>query len=266
MLRACYRLVALIAGIGMALAGSVSAQQPAPGAPPTTSIVFVPKPYKPVPIELTSGEEDQDLVAFRQRVAAVAKKRKYDELARLLVDTGFFWERDFSDSFDPSRAAVDNLALALKLESNAGSGWNWLAGLAVEAATGPMPSRPGTICSPAPPRFDEIEFDRLLEATNSDADDWFYPRIDGVPVRAAPTTSAPLADVLGVYFVRIVGGRPAEAAADFSRNEWVKVATPTAKAGFVAPGLLLSPASERLCYVRDATGRWRIGGFVGGGD
>ena len=263
MLRACCHLVALIAGIGMA--GSVSAQQPG-AAPPVPSIAVVPKPYQPVPIESTSGEEDADLTEFRQRVAAVANKRKYAELTRLLVDTGFFWERDFSDSFDPSRAAVDNLALALKLESKAGSGWNWLAGLAIEAATGAMPSRPGTVCAPAPPRFDEIEFNRLLDATNSDATDWFYPRTVGIPVRAAPATSSPLVEVLGAHFVRIVGGRPTEAASDFSRNEWVKVATPTAKIGFVAPGLLLSATSERLCYVRDATGRWRISGFVGGGD
>ena len=38
------------------------------------------------------------------------------------------------------------------------------------------------------------------------------------------------------------------------------------KQGFVAPGTLLSPYAERLCYARDITGRWRIAGFVGGGD
>ncbi len=40
---------------------------------------------------------------------------------------------------------------------------------------------------------------------------------------------------------------------------------PDGKPGFVAPGSLMSLTAERLCYIKDLVGGWRIAGYIAGG-
>jgi hypothetical protein len=41
---------------------------------------------------------------------------------------------------------------------------------------------------------------------------------------------------------------------------------PDGRSGFVPPGSLMSLTAERLCYIKDLLGAWRITGYIAGGD
>jgi hypothetical protein len=49
------------------------------------------------------------------------------------------------------------------------------------------------------------------------------------------------------------------------RSQWARVALPDGKQGFVAPRSLMSLTTERLCYIKDLGGGWRIAGYIAGG-
>ena len=222
------------------------------------------EPYKPVPVTLPAAPGDAGFQTFRQELAAVAKSRVYARLASLVEAQGFFWDRDFG-GFDRRKAAVDNLAAALRLEHRDGAGWDALASFAAEATAAPLDSRPGIICAPGPPRFDGVDLDRLFDVTRTDGLDWAYPRAGDTPARAAPRPNAAVIEVLGLHFVRLLGFDGPDSDAP-GRTQWARVATPGGKIGFVAPNTLLSRTSERLCFGKDPLGRWGIAGYVGGGD
>jgi hypothetical protein len=223
-----------------------------------------PAPYAPVAVTLPPEFDDASLAAFRAELALVAKGRIYAELARRTVAHGFFWDRDLGSAFNPRRPAVDNLAAALRLEHSDGAGWRTLAALAGEASAVPLEARPGIVCAPGRPTFDGIALDQLIDTTRTDPPDWAYPRTETM-VRASPRTNAVMVEMLGLHFVRVLGfeGKDGEAP---SRTLWARVVAPSGKTGFVAPGTLMSLNAERLCYGKDATGRWHIAGYIGGGD
>ena len=187
------------------------------------------KPYPPVAITFSAPPNDDSFVRFRGELAAVAKARIY---------------------------------AALALEHNDGSGWTRLAALAAEAVVEPLESRPGVVCAPARPSYDGVAFARLLDITYTTASTWAYPLAPETKVQAAPQPNAVVVATLGPYFIRRLGfeGSDDEAA----RTLWTRVATPDGKPGFVAPGLLRSLASARLCYIKDPIGGWRIAGTVAG--
>jgi hypothetical protein len=223
-----------------------------------------PAPYTPVAVKLLPEFNDAGLAALRTELAAVANGRIYAELARPVVVHGLFWERDFANAFNPRRPSVDNLAAALRLEHRDGAGWRTLAALAAEAGAVPLESRPGIVCAPGPPTFDGIAFDRLIDTTFTDPPDWAYPRVETL-VREKPRTNAVMVERLGLHFVRVLPFEGADGEAP-SRAQWAQVVVPSGKTGFVAPGTLMRLNAERLCYGKDATGRWRIAGYIGGGD
>lgn len=225
-----------------------------------------PKPYKPVAVTPPSAPDDPGLATFRRDLAGVAQRRVYGELAAVVIAQGFFWDRDFDGGFDPKKTATENLAAALRLESRDGSGWRLLAALAGEASIWPIPSRLGVVCTPANATYDDVELDNVIDTTRTDALEWSYPRADRTPVRATPRVDAPLVDTLGLHFVRVLGFEAKDGGPDPQRTAWARIATPSGKIGFVAPATLLSPYAERLCFGKDALGRWRIAGYVGGGD
>jgi hypothetical protein len=223
------------------------------------------KPYQPVAVTLPAAPADESFVLFRAELAAVAERRVYGELARL-VARGFFWERDFGGGHDSRRSGIDNLAAALRLERADGGGWTALAGFAAETTAASLEARPGVICGPGRPQFDQAEFGLLLDRTRSDAGDWAYPRTNGLDVRAAAKVDATAIEILGRHFVRVLRTERPPGDQDPARSGWVQVATPSGRTGFVPPDSLHSAAPERLCYSKDITGRWRITGYVAGGE
>ena len=168
--------------------------------------------------------------------------------------------------FDPRKPAVDNLAAAIALEQGNGIGWDALAAFAAEAAVEPLESRPGVVCAPARPGYDGVAFSRLLDTTYTSGIDWAYPRADETPVRAAPQPGAAKAGTLGPHFVRLLGFEGPDSDPAPGRSQWARVALPDGKPGFVAPGSLMSLTAERLCYIKDLVGGWRIAGYIAGGN
>jgi len=216
------------------------------------------KPYPPVAITFSAPPDDDSFVRFRGELAAVAKARIYAALARLVRPQDFFADRD--PRFDPRKPAVDGLAMALALEHNDGSGWTRLAALAAEAVVEPLESRPGVVCAPARPSYDGVAFARLLDITYTTASAWAYPLTPETKVQAAPQPDAAVVATLGPHFIHRLGVEGSHD--DPGRTLWTRVATPEGKAGFVAPGILRSLATARLCYIKDPIGGWRIAGYV----
>ena len=255
--------VVLFSGVAAVLA-AMSAVSPATAqqrktAPPV-------KPYKAVAVQLPVPTEDPTFETFRNELMRVAKTRVYVELERLVTPQGFFWDRDFGGGFEAKKPGVDNLAAAIGLERRDGAGWGTLAMFAADSTAAPFTGRPGIICAPAEPSYDNVEFDRLVDATRSDFVDWAAPRADKTPVRAGPRANANVLDTLGLSLVRILSYQTRETTPEAFRAAWVRVATPAGKTGYVAPGAVTSLTVERLCYGKDGFARWRIAGFVGGGD
>jgi hypothetical protein len=220
--------------------------------------------YAAVAVKLPPAFRDASLDAFRAKIAAVAERRVYAELAGLVTPQGFFWDRDFAGGFSRSLPAVDNLAAAIRLEQHNGAGWNALANFATETTATPLTGRPGIVCAPGEPSFDNFAFDRLLDATVSEARDWAYPRTENTFVRAAPQNEASVVDTLELALVRVLEGSSGPSKADATGGRWLRVATPVGIVGFVAAGALRPLSPQRLCYGRDVFGRWRIAGYVGG--
>src|SRR5215216_3898665 len=269
----------LLAGVVAAVAAQpVLAQAPAqgqrapaparPAAPTPAPAPALPaqKPYKAVAVTIPAVPRDAAFDALRKELADIAKRKDRAALAQRVVAREFFWERDFSGSFDPKRPSIDNLAAALTLEADDGSGWDALSAFAAETSAGPLPGRPTILCAPAIPQFDEEARDQLIESTQSDGLEWNYPRAAGLQVRAAPQANAALVETLGLNFVRVLGFEDKDGDTDPMRNSWARVATPSGKTGFTAPNSLLSPYADRLCYGKEGAGPWRIIGYVGGGD
>ena len=214
-------------------------------------------PYKPVEVSLPAASADKSLEAFRKQLAAIVQRKDRAALARLVAAKDFFWESDFGGMFDARKSGVDNLAVALRLGDAEGRGWAALAAFAAEPTLGPSAEHPHARCAPAPPDYEDADLAALTDATNTDVVDWSYPRSAGLQVRNAAAADGVVIETLGLTLVRVLG------AAD--RNGWTRIATPGGKTGFVAPGALLSPLANRLCFGKDASG-WRILGYVGAGD
>jgi hypothetical protein len=239
---------------------------PAPARPQAAPALPAQKAYKTVPVTIAASPRDPSFDAFRKDLAEIAKRRDRTALGQRVVAKDFFWERDFSGGFDPARSSLDNLTTALMLDADDGSGWEVLAGFAAETSAGPLPGRAPIICGPAIPQFNEEARGELIDSTQSDGLEWNYPRAAGLQVRAAPQANAAVIDTLGLNFVRVLGFEEKDSDTDPARNSWARVATPSGKAGFVAPNSLMSSYADRLCYAKEGSGPWRIVGYVGGGD
>jgi hypothetical protein len=246
----------------LALAASALAAVPAVAQP----ISLPPKPYTPVAIALPAASDDASFATFRAGLAAVAKRRVYAELAQLVQAQRFFWDRDFGHGFDPRKPGVDNLAAAIQLEHRNGSGWELLAAMATEATIEPLDSRPGVVCAPARPAYDGVALTRLLDKTYTGAIDWAYPRAADTPIRAIPQPEAAAIGTLGLNFVRLLSFEGPDREPSPGRTQWARVAAPDGRVGFVAPDSLLSLTTERICYIKDLIGGWRIAGYIAGGN
>jgi hypothetical protein len=222
------------------------------------------KPYERVRVTPAPVPADAGFTAFRANLAAIAARRVFAELAGNVIPHGFFWDSDFTGSFDSKKTGAENLAAAIRLEEGSGRGWQTLADFAAEPTATEIAALPGVLCAPGAATFSQDDFDRLVDATRTTAADWVFPRIEGLELHAAPRSASAVPEKLGGHFVRILGFDTTPANADPLRTAWARIATPSGQVGYAAPDSLLSPGAPQLCYVKDITGRWRIAGFVGG--
>jgi hypothetical protein len=250
------------AGLFFAMTASMFAAMLAPLQAQTSPAKRVlEKPYKIIPLTIAPAPADASFTSFRQEVGRVAKDRVYAELERLVVAQGFFWAGDFGRGFDPKKTSAENFAAAIRLERDEAIGWNNLAAFAAFPDATPMASRPGVICAPSRPLFDEVEFDRINTAAISPAG-WVYPRTANVAMRSAPRPASAVIETLGLHLVRLLGYEASETNFDTARAAWARVAAPSGKTGFVAPGALMPLQTDQLCYRKDLMGRWLIVGYV----
>jgi hypothetical protein len=216
-------------------------------------------PYKPVAITPPAPVSDPAFEAMRQQLGEVAQRKDRAALSALVVAKGFFWERENGDRADKRKSGADNLAVALGLNNKGGVGWEILFSFTDDPTASASPEHKGAICAPAEPGYDAKAFDELLKATQSDESEWSYPVAAGTEVRATPTANAPMIEKLGLAFVHVSpDNKPTPAS-------YLRVITPSGKAGYVLADAIAPASNDQLCYVKDG-GAWKIGGYVGGGE
>jgi hypothetical protein len=226
-----------------------------PPAPPPAPI----KPYKPVAVTPAAAYSDPGFAAFRKNLAAIAQRKDRAALANDVVAQGFFWIQD-KDLADKSKPGIDNLAKAIGLDNPDGSGWDIITNAADDSTLAEVPQNNGLFCAPAPPQFDAQALQALIQQTDTDPTDWGYPSADNVDVRAAAQDSAQVVEKLGAYFVRVLPDAPA---ANPGQPQYLHLALPDGKTGFVPADAVNPLASDQICY-RKAAGGWKIAGYIGG--
>src|SRR5829696_4166111 len=169
-------LTSLLAGAALAVAiAPIRAQTqpapaqraPAPARPVAPAAPALPaqKPYKTVAVTVPNIPRDPSFDTFRKELGDIAKRKDRAALGQRIVARDFFWERDFSGGFEPTRSSLDNLSTALMLDADDGSGWEVLAGFAGETGAGPLPGRSPIICAPTIPQFNEEARGELIDST-----------------------------------------------------------------------------------------------------
>ena len=225
-----------------------------------------PKPYGAVALTLPRPPTDASFDTFRKELGAIVKRRSQPDLLKLVVEKGFFWERDFGGSFEADKSAVENFTRAFQFGAEHSDSWERLAAIAAERAVSRHAQGRGLVCAPGEPVYNEAALDKVHHATNTDGLDWAYPLAASTPVRSAPQVTAPVIDTLKLHFVRRLGHSGPENDPDPLAKHWMQVVMPSGRTGHVAPGSLTTLFVERLCFGKDARGRWRIAGYIGGGD
>jgi hypothetical protein len=249
------RYTIFVAACLVAFVASAVAQNPPRSQPQSAK----PGPYKPVAVKAPQALTDADLETLRKQLGEVAQRKDRAGLAKLVVGQGFFWIGEKGDRADKRKPGIDNLASALGLKNKDAAGWDMLASFADDPTGAPSPERKDAICAPADPAFDGKAFNDLLAATKTDPGEWAYPVSADVEVRATPQANAQVVEKLGSVFVRVV----TEGASNVPA--YLRVITPSGKAGFVSVDSIAPIGNDQLCYVKDA-GSWKIGGYIGAGD
>jgi hypothetical protein len=221
------------------------------------------KPYKAIAVQVPPPVNDPSFDAFRKDLAGIAQRKDRAALARVVVPKGFFWESEGGKGPDPKKSGVDNLAAALGLDSQDGSGWEALAAVAAEPSAAPDSQRKGVLCSPAMPEINDKEFEDLTKATQTDASEWAYVTKPGTEMRAGPQPDAAVVEKLSPTVIRVL--LEESPAAAVLGGDALRVVAPDGKTGYVPANSLGSLASDQVCYLRDANG-WKIAGVYGGGD
>jgi hypothetical protein len=237
---------------------SARAQAPARPQPPVQAPAAVKHgPYKPVAVKLPTLVRDASFDAFRTQLAGVAKKKDRAALARIVAPNFFWIADDDADVADKKKPAIDNLAKALGLEGSDAPGWELVANFAAETSAAPDAQRPGVICAPALPSFDEQAAEDLAAETLTDLAEWVYPVRDGLEVRSAPQPRGQVVEKLGLHLVRLLDEDPP------ASNSFLKVLTPSGKAGYVPADTVRDLVEPQMCFIKDVSG-WKIAGYFGG--
>jgi hypothetical protein len=218
-----------------------------------------PQAYKPVAVQLPKPLADPSFEAFRKQIVAIAQKKDRAGLARLVAQN-FFWIPEDKDAADKRKPGIDNLAKAIGLDGRDATGWELLATFAAEPTADPNADRPGVVCAPGEPGFDENAADELINTTQTDPSEWGYATKDGIEVHAEPSATSPVIEKLGLHLVRAY---PDDSPANAVQAEFLRIVTPFGKLGFILVDTLAALASDQLCYVKDGAA-WKIAGVIGG--
>jgi hypothetical protein len=249
---------------------AVPAQQRTPGAtdrPAPTSEPPAPAPYRAVAVTLPKPYDDQSFEAFRRQLSDIAERKDRAALGRMVVQKGFFWERESGDGSDAKKSGRANFAAAIGIDSpdDPDTGWDTIAIYAEDATVFALSDRPGVICGPADPAFDDDAFQALVDTTRTDVGDWVYPLTSDVEVRATPRPDAAVVEKLGLIFLRVVAFDGAPDAETQAAGDFVRVMLPSGKFGFIMTADIASLGVSQICY-RKENDAWKITGVLGGGE
>ncbi|MFZ0609989.1 MAG: hypothetical protein WAM75_20180 [Xanthobacteraceae bacterium] len=247
--------IAAIAIAVLAAAPAFAEQGLLPLKPPPPPPI---KPYQAVTVTAPAVDNDANFIAFRKQLGDAAAKKDRAALAHLIVAQNFFWMQDH-DLADKQKPGIDNLARAIGLDAQDGSGWELLNEYANEATAAELPEKKGVLCAPAPPGIDPKAFQALVESTGTDPSEWGYPVNGGLDVHAAAQSSSPVIAKLGMVLVRVLPDQQQNP----SGPALLHIATPSGQSGYVDAQQLSPLGSDEMCYTKDAGG-WKIAGYIGG--
>jgi hypothetical protein len=231
-------------------------QKPPPPAPP--------KPYKTVAVEPPQPYKDASFDEFRKQLGDVVKRKDRTALKNMVVGEGFFWETEDGDKTDKKKSSFDNFVSAVGLNAKDGSGWELLEAAAEEPTLEEVQDRKGVMCAPASPNFDENAFEELTKATRTEVEEWGYPTVAGVEVRASAKPNAPVIEKLGLNLVRVLESEDVPTNPN-APPPAMKVVTPAGKVGYVSADSVVPIVFDQLCYTKDGA-TWKIAGYAGGGE
>jgi hypothetical protein len=252
-------LAATFAILGALAPQPAQSQQPPQAQPDQPSALAPPTAYKPVAVQLPKPMSDPSFEAFRKQLAAIAEKKDRTALAPLVAQN-FFWVPEDKDAADRRKSGIDNLSKAIGLDSGDAVGWEQLKAYASDPTADPNADRPGVICGPGEPAFDDTAAEELIRTTQTDPAEWGYPAKDGLEVRSAPGESNPVTEKLGLYLVRAY---PDDSPANAVQADFLRIVTPSGKLGFIMAEALIPLATDQLCYVKEGNA-WKIAGVIGG--
>ncbi len=218
-----------------------------------------PAPYKAVAVVPPKPMDDAGFDALRKQLGEIAQRKDRAALAPLVVAQGFFWDRENGNRANKRKSGIDNLAIVLGLNSTNGAGWEILFSYADDPTASAPPGHKDAVCAPAEPGYIPKELDALLKATQTDISEWGYPVSAGIDVHAKAQASAPVIEKLELNFVRVAPESTPGSAS------YLRIVTPSGKAGFVSVDAIAPIGNDQLCYVKDG-GAWKIGGFIGVGE
>ncbi|MBM3530092.1 MAG: hypothetical protein FJX62_18575 [Alphaproteobacteria bacterium] len=230
-------------------------QQPQQQAAPQMA---PPRPYKVVAVGVPKPFSDPSFEAFRKRLGEVAQKKDRKALAGLMAKT-FFWLGEKGDIADKKRPAIDNLAKAVGLDAQGGTGWEVLGGYAADPTAAPFPERKDTICAPAGPEFNPQDLEALAKTTGTEEGDWGFTVEAGIEMRAGAQPNSAVVEKLGMHLVRVMP----DAAPPNPQAPMLRIVAPSGKVGFVPADAISPLAGDELCYVKEG-GAWKIAGMIGG--
>ena len=258
-------VVALV--FGLLVPHGDAAQAQSAGQQPPPSGAGAPGPYKAVALTLPEPLKDPSFEAFRKELVGIAQRKDRAALARLIVGKGFFWERESGNGADPKKSGLANFAAAIGLDipDDPDTGWDAIMIYAEDATAFGLSDRPGVVCGPADPGFDEDAFQALLDATRTDVSDWIYPVANQIDLRAAPRPDAPVAEKVGLAFIRVMASDAPPDPANPAEADFIRVMLPSGKTGFVKTAEIASLGVSQICYAKEG-GAWKIAGVLGGGE
>ena len=100
----------------------------------------------------------------------------------------------------------------------------------------------------------------MVQSTGSDYGNWGFTSQPNVEVRSGPQANAAVVERLGIHFVWVL----TDAAAPQQNQDFLRIVTPAGKVGYVKAEEINPIGSDQLCFAKDASGAWKIGGLVGG--
>jgi hypothetical protein len=218
-----------------------------------------PKAYKSVAVEPPQPVADPTFQAFRKQLVEIARNKNRAALNKL-VAPNFFWLVGDKDITDKSRSGIANLAQALELDNPDTDGWEILAAFASDASGDPAPQRPGVVCAPGDPKYDDAAAGALARTTGTTPSSWFYPLRDGLEVRGSMSGDSAVIGKLGMHLVWVL---PEDTPAAAVHTDVARIVLPSGQLGYVPSDSLAALPGDLICYAKVGND-WKIAGVVGG--